>query len=95
MDDLELKLIVEALLMSSGQPLSFERLLGAFDQAEKPTADQLARALSALENDATPRAFELKHLAGGYCFQTKTRSLEYKHQLVERFTSSALTDAFR
>lgn len=73
MDDLELKLIVEALLISNGQPLSFEQLLGAFDQAEKPTAAQLKRALSALENDVTPRAFELKHLAGGYRFQTKTR----------------------
>ena len=72
MDELEIKLIVEAILMSRGQPLTLEKILSAFDDSDRPTSIQVERALSALQNDYLSRAIELKHLAGGYCIQTKT-----------------------
>lgn len=71
MDDLELKLVIEALLMSSSQPLSLEKMQDVFDEGQKPTSSQLEAILAELTNDYHHRAIELKCLAGGYCLQTK------------------------
>ncbi len=73
MDELELKLVVEALLMSSNQPLNLDKLIDVFDEHQKPTREQLQQALVALEKDYIGRAIELKSLASGYCLQTKSR----------------------
>ncbi len=71
MDELEIKLIVEALLMSAGQPLTVEKILSAFDELNRPTRQQLDKALLDLEYDSMNRSIELKQLAGGYRLQTK------------------------
>lgn len=71
MNDIELKYILEALLMSHGQPLSMSQLLSAFDDMERPTEKQLLAALDLLSKDYETRAMELKQTASGYCLQTK------------------------
>jgi len=71
MNDIELKYILEALLMSSGYPLTLNRLLTAFDDAERPTEKQLLKSLDLLSKDYETRAVELKCFASGYCLQTK------------------------
>ncbi|WP_133127368.1 SMC-Scp complex subunit ScpB [Legionella nagasakiensis] len=71
MDDLELKLVMEALLMSSREPLSLEKIQDAFEEDQKPTRERLSLILEELANDYCHRAIELKCLAGGYCLQTK------------------------
>lgn len=71
MDELNIKHIVEALLMSHGQPLTIEKILSTFDASDRVTCEQIAQALSVLKTDYATRAIELKHLAGGYCLQTK------------------------
>jgi len=73
MDDLELKHIVEALLISQGLPLTIDKMLMAFEEKDKPTALQLEEALHCLKMDYEARAIELKKLASGYCLQTKKR----------------------
>ena len=73
MDDIELKYIVEALLMSHGEPLTIERMLTTFEDSHMPTSSQLERALAMLAIDYETRAIELKCLASGYCLQTKER----------------------
>jgi segregation and condensation protein B len=73
MDEMALKLIIEALLMSSGEPLSLEKMLATFDDWERPSREQLQKVLATLTNDYETRAIELKCLAGGYCLQTKER----------------------
>ena len=73
MDDALLKQIIEALLMSSGEPLSLERMLSVFDEAQKPTSTQIERILTSLSNDYAMRSIELKCLASGYCLQTKVQ----------------------
>ncbi len=73
MDDQEVKLIVEALLMSSAGSLPLKKISAAFEDWQVPTQEQLQSALDALANDYEGRAIELKCLAGGYCFQTKER----------------------
>ena len=70
-DDTELKQIVEALLMSSGEPLTLDKMLTVFDDWQKPTREQLKKVLTALAADYKTHAIELKYLAGGYCLQTK------------------------
>ncbi|KTD30653.1 segregation and condensation protein B [Legionella maceachernii] len=71
MNESELKLIVEALLMNSNQPLSIERLQALFDEWQRPNREQLLAALNELTKDYETRAIELKCLASGYCLQTK------------------------
>ena len=71
MNELGLKLIIEALLMSASEPLTFERIQSIFDEWQKPTREQLHHAMTQLEQDYSGRAIELKQLASGYCLQTR------------------------
>jgi segregation and condensation protein B len=73
MDEKTIKYILEALLMSSGAPLTLEKMETAFEDEHKPTVEQLKYALNQLAIDYQDRAIELKCLAGGYCLQTKER----------------------
>jgi segregation and condensation protein B len=67
----DLKWILEALLMSSTEPLSVEKLQSVFSEEERPTQETLEIVLAELQQDYAERAVELKFLAGGYAFQTK------------------------
>lgn len=73
MSDLRLKYIVEALLMSQGEPLTLDKMLMAFPDEQKPSRAELKEAIDELSRDYEPRAIELKCLASGYCLQTKKR----------------------
>ncbi|KTD36227.1 segregation and condensation protein B [Legionella nautarum] len=76
MSETELKLVVEALLMNSSQPLALDQLQMFFDEWQRPSREQLLKTLNQLAKDYETRAIELKCLASGYCLQTKT---EYSH----------------
>ncbi len=65
----EIKNIVEAALMVSDQPISIKQLLLLFPEQEL-TANDINRAINALENDYHGRGIELKKLASGYRLQT-------------------------
>ena len=73
MDNIELKNIIEALLMGSGEPLTIDKMLSVFEDWQKPTSEQIQKALDDLTNDYEARAIELKCLARGYCLQTKNQ----------------------
>lgn len=72
MDENELKNIVEALLLSSSDPLSLDQLLEVFDEWERPDRVQLKQIISQLQTDYETRSFELIEVAGGYQMQTKS-----------------------
>lgn len=72
MNEDTLKYILEALLMSSAEPLDINAMLAVFADWEKPTLAAIEVALDALRQDYQHRAVELVSLAGGYCFQTKS-----------------------
>ncbi len=57
--------------MSSGRPLSLEKMQQAFEVFEKPTLEQLQQILAAIQADYQTSVIELKCLASGYIFQTK------------------------
>ena len=72
MEENELKNIIEALLLSSNEPLSLEQLLAVFDEWERPALPQLKHMITQLQKDYETRAFELIQVAGGYQVQTKS-----------------------
>lgn len=95
MHDNDLKLIIEALLVSHNEPLSIERLIDVFPECEKPQSEQIRAALDDLRVDYQHRAFELKEVASGFCLQTRVnyahwiaqlnreRPSKYSHALLE------------
>lgn len=72
MEDNELKLIIEALLLSSTDPLTLEQIQQVFDDWNKPTIERLESTLDYLKMDYATRSFELKQVASGYIIQTKS-----------------------
>lgn len=66
---LELKTILEAVLLAAGEPLSLERLLDVFPETERPERDALRKALLELMNDYAGRGIELVEVANGFRLQ--------------------------
>jgi segregation and condensation protein B len=64
--------IVEGALMAAGEPLSLDRLLHLFDDADQPSKEELLAILAELTEFYAERGIELKELASGYCFQVKS-----------------------
>lgn len=72
MDDTsELQRILEALLLASEQPLSAERILALFNEAERPSKAQLKQALEGLAHAIEGRAVELREVGNGWRLQTR------------------------
>ena len=71
MNDLPLKLIVEAILLSGDEPLTLEKIQSAFGVEQQPSISELKQAISDLDGEYETRAFEVKHVASGYRIQTK------------------------
>ena len=65
------KLILEAALMSTDEPVTIEQLQQLFLETERPTAAAIKENLIALAQDYADRSIELKELANGYCFRVK------------------------
>ncbi|WP_131794693.1 SMC-Scp complex subunit ScpB [Fluoribacter gormanii] len=71
MDEKELKNIVEALLLSSNEPISTDKLLEVFDEWQRPTKEHLTFIINDLKEDYTSRSFELVQVASGFIIQTR------------------------
>ena len=73
----ELKNIVEAALMAADDPLSVNNLLAMFKADPRPPdRDDIKQTLDALQADYADRGVELKEIAGGFRFQTRTEVAE-------------------
>ncbi len=75
--------ILEAALLAVDQPLSADRLLALFADAERPTRDEVHAALEALRGDCAQRAIELVEVAGGFRFQVRREFAERVSRLWE------------
>ncbi len=73
MDEKELKNIVEAILLSSNEPISLERLLEVFDEWQRPTKEHLGIIINDLKEDFVSRSFEVVQVATGFIIQTKKK----------------------
>lgn len=71
MDTTTIKNILEAALLAAGEPLSEERLLGLFNETERPAREQLREALQQLRDDCASRSLELREVGSGWRVQVK------------------------
>jgi segregation and condensation protein B len=67
---LQLKNIVEALVMASDKPLSLEKIHSLFELHEQPSKAQLKDAIAQLQMDYAGRGVQLAQVASGYRFQS-------------------------
>ncbi len=65
----ELKIILEAVLLAAGEPLSLDRLLALFPEGERPERDVLRSTLVKLAADYAGRGMELAEVASGFRLQ--------------------------
>ena len=73
MKDSLVKNIVEAALMAADTACNVDRLLQLFEaDAEKPTRDQIKKAIKKLQDECEGRGVELKRIASGYRYQTRS-----------------------
>lgn len=80
----ELKNIVEAALMAADDSLSVNNLLAMFKADPRPPdRDDIRQALNALQEDYADRGVELKEIAGGFRFQTRTEVAEWVNRLFD------------
>jgi segregation and condensation protein B len=67
-----LKFILEAAILASHQPLTIEQLSDLFDEALRPSHNELAQTLELLSADCAERGVELVEVASGFRYQIKT-----------------------
>ena len=67
----ELKLILEAVLLAAGEPVSLERLCEVFAEREQPSRQDLQKALIELAQDYEGRSLEMVEVAGGFRLQVR------------------------
>lgn len=79
----QLKNIVEALVMASDKPLSLEKLHALFELHEQPTKNQLKDAIAQLQMDYAGRGVQLVSVASGYRFQSVAEVSRYVARLWE------------
>jgi len=69
----QLKNIVEAALMAADSALNIDRISQLFEHDEdRPTRDQIKEVLTTLQDECEGRGVELKRIASGYRYQTRT-----------------------
>ncbi len=75
----DVKKVIEAALLASGEPLGLGELKRLFDDEIGP--DTLRRVLGELRDDWSGRAVELVNIAGGWRFQTRRDFQPYVERL--------------
>jgi len=77
------KNILEAALLSAGQPLSIDRLLSLFVDEHQPSREELLLALETLAGECANRGVELKEVSSGYRYQAKQDYAQWVSRLWE------------
>ena len=77
MIDFNLKHTIEALLLSSDEPLSTERLFKIISNKHQITKSDVLDAINALENDYSEKEIKVSKVASGYRIQAKKSINDY------------------
>ncbi len=80
-------MILEAVLLAAGEPLSLERLLDIFPETERPGRDALRKALLELMNGYAGRGMELIEVANGFRLQVPQTFSPWVSRLWEERTA--------
>jgi segregation and condensation protein B len=67
----ELKNIIEAAILSAGEPLNMERLLSLFDEEARPAKEQMLECIELLRSECADRGVELVEVGSGYRYQAR------------------------
>ncbi len=84
----ELKTILEALLLAADEPLTQDRMLALFPDAERPERDALRAALFELAADYAGRGLELVEVASGFRLQVPQAFAPWVSRLWEERAAS-------
>ena len=77
MNDFNLKHTIEALLLSSDEPLSTEKLFKIISNKHQITKADVLDAINSLENDYLEKEIEVSRVASGYRIQAKKSINDY------------------
>jgi len=66
-----LKSILEAVLLAAGEPLTLNNLEAVFTDDERPSSNEISKALEALSEDYAERGLQLKEVASGFRIQVR------------------------
>ncbi len=73
MKNIQVKQIIEAALMAADTALNIDRLIQLFElDSEQPTREQVKNVISSLQEECENKGVELKRVASGYRYQTRT-----------------------
>ncbi len=78
-----IKAIIEAALLSAGEPLNIERLQSLFTDDERPAPDEIRGLLEGLAGEWEGRPLELKQVGSGYRFQVRQELAPWLGRLSE------------
>lgn len=73
----ELKNIIEAALLATGEPLTIDRILTMFPAGSRPSREAIRDTLKTLDREYQGRGIELKQIDRSYRFQTRERYGEW------------------
>jgi len=94
MDTEQLKMVIEAILLAAGRPLTLDQLLAMFEENEKPERNQVREAVAALQADYAGRGIDLIEVGSGYRIQVRTGMQPWVSRLWEekpaRYTRALL-----
>ena len=79
----KIKNTVEALLLAFGAPLSIDKLIALFDEAQRPSKAQMLEALKQLQHDYEGRGIELIEVGSGFRFQAREEYAPWVSRLWE------------
>ena len=80
---MELKQILEAAMMAAARPLGLQEFTNLFDEAERPTQEQIEQVLAEIQEDFEHRPLELKRVASGYRLQVRESFSPWVSRLFE------------
>lgn len=66
-----LKSILEAVLLAAGEPLNLAALAGVFTEDDRPSDNDICKALEQLGQDYNERGLELREVASGFRIQVR------------------------
>lgn len=81
MDKQQLKLIIEAALLASIEPLTVARIASLFDIDEQPENKDIHEALAELQAECSSRSVELVEVASGWRYQVRPSMAKWVNKL--------------
>jgi segregation and condensation protein B len=76
-------MVIEAILLAAGRPLTLDQLLAMFEEQEKPERQQVREVVAALQADYAGRGIDLVEVGSGYRIQVRASMQPWVSRLWE------------